>query len=108
MNQDEIQDHLQLQLALLKKEKAADYAFYQERMMNTSIQERVKNGVTWYPIQITHDFVSTGDRLTLEIEKKSRFAGKTCLSGWGRSGNFYQHRGKGKAIVWRGELPERS
>ena len=70
MNQEEIQDHLRLQLLLLKKEKAADYTFYQERMMNTSIQEREKNGVTWYPIQITNDFISTGDRLTLEIEKK--------------------------------------
>ena len=69
MNQEEIQEHLGLQLSLLKKEKAADYAFYQERMMNTSIQEREKNGVTWYPIHITNDFIGTGDRITIEIEK---------------------------------------
>ena len=71
MTAEDIQQHLALQLELLKMEKKADYAFYQERMMNTSIQEREKNGVTWYPIHIVNDFISTGDRITLEIEKNS-------------------------------------
>lgn len=76
MNSLEIQEHLQLQFSLLKKEKAADYAFYQERMMNTELKERQKNGVTWYPIQVTNDFIGTGDRITLEIRKKHDPEGK--------------------------------
>lgn len=69
MNAEQIQDHFEHQLVLLKKEKAADYAQYQERMMNISIQERVKNGVTWYPLEIQSDFISTGERITLEFRR---------------------------------------
>ena len=69
MDKQEILASLDFQLELLKKEKAADYALYQERMMNTNIQDREKNGVTWYPIKIVKDFISTGDRITVEIQK---------------------------------------
>lgn len=71
MTSEEIQSSLEHQLALLKKEKAADYALYEERMMNTAIKERVRNGVTWYPIRIEKDFISTGERITLEIMRAS-------------------------------------
>ncbi|WP_420317056.1 IGHMBP2 family helicase [Ekhidna sp.] len=70
MTSQEITDSFQHQIELLKKEKNADYALYQERMMNTSIQEREKNGVTWYPIQMVSDFISTGERITVEIRKQ--------------------------------------
>ncbi|MEO1253487.1 MAG: hypothetical protein AAFY41_01195 [Bacteroidota bacterium] len=57
------------QIKLLKKEKAADYVQFQDRMILTSLDERERNGVTWYPIRLVKDFISTGDRITLEIEK---------------------------------------
>lgn len=71
MTEEEIQASLTHQVSLLKKEKTADYALYQERMMNTNIKDRVKNGVTWYPIRIEKDFISTGERITLEIKKNT-------------------------------------
>lgn len=71
MTSEEIRSSLEHQVALLKKEKAADYALYEERMMNTEIKERVRNGVTWYPIRIEKDFISTGERITLEISRSS-------------------------------------
>ncbi|MEM6812889.1 MAG: AAA domain-containing protein [Bacteroidota bacterium] len=70
MNHEEVIQNLELQLSLLKKERAADYAQYQERMMNTSIRERVKNGVTWYPINIVSEFISTGDRITIQVKRE--------------------------------------
>lgn len=72
MTPEEIQASLQHQVELLKKEKAADYALYEERMMNTNVRDREKNGVTWYPVQIVKDFISTGERITLEISKNSQ------------------------------------
>jgi len=98
MNQEEIQDHLEKQLILLKKEKAADYAFYQERMMNTSIQEREKNGVTWYPIQLINDFISTGDRLILEILKKGHLQEKHAFQVGVVVGIFTQTEEKDKLL----------
>lgn len=72
MTLEEIQSSLHYQVALLKKEKAADYALYQERMMNTAIKDREKNGVTWYPVRLVKDFISTGERITLEVSRISQ------------------------------------
>ena len=98
MNQEEIQLHFDQQLALLKKEKAADYAQYQERMMNTSIQERVKNGVTWYPIEIQNDFISTGERLTLEVRRTKNIGGKHAFQSGVVVGLFSGEETKEKVL----------
>lgn len=56
---------------LLKIEKDEDYAQYQQKMLNTSIDERRKQGVTWYPVVSTNSFISTGERYTIELERTS-------------------------------------
>lgn len=56
---------------LLKIEKDEDYAQYQQKMLNTSIDERRKQGVTWYPVVSTNSFISTGERDTIELERTS-------------------------------------
>ena len=56
---------------LLKIEKDEDYAQYQKKMVNTSLDERRKQGVTWHPVVKTNQFISTGERYTLELERTS-------------------------------------
>lgn len=56
---------------LLKIEKDEDYAQYQKKMLNTSLEERRKQGVTWYPVVKVNHFISTGERWTVEIERTS-------------------------------------
>lgn len=56
---------------LLKIEKDEDYAQYQLKMLNTSVEERRKQGVSWYPVVNTNSFISTGERYTIEIERTS-------------------------------------
>ena len=56
-------------LRLLKIEKDEDYAQYQRKMLNTSVKERKKQGVTWYPVQLVNRYVSTGERFTLELDR---------------------------------------
>jgi len=56
---------------LLKIEKDEDYAQYQKKMVNTSLDERSKQGVTWHPVVKTNQFISTGERYTLELERTS-------------------------------------
>lgn len=58
---------------LLKIEKDEDYAQYQRKMLNTSIKERKKQGVTWYPIQLVNRYISTGERFTLELDRTTDF-----------------------------------
>ena len=98
MNQEEVLLHFEQQLALLKKEKAVDYAQYQERMMNTSIQERVKNGVTWYPIQIQNDYISTGERITVEVQRTKNQGGKHAFQSGVVVGIFSNDESKEKIL----------
>jgi len=55
--------------ALLRVEKDEDYAQYQRKMLHTSIEERRQKGVTWYPVQLMSQYISTGDRYTLELDR---------------------------------------
>jgi len=52
-------------------EKDEDYAQYQRKMLNTSVDERRQKGVTWYPVQLVNRFISTGERYTLELDRTS-------------------------------------
>ncbi|WP_286757113.1 IGHMBP2 family helicase [Roseivirga sp. UBA838] len=56
---------------LLKIEKDEDYAQYQQKMLNTSLEERRRQGVTWYPVVKANHFISTGERWTVELERTS-------------------------------------
>lgn len=56
---------------LLTIEKDEDYAQYQQKMLNTSLDERRRQGVTWYPVVKTNHFISTGERYTIEMERTS-------------------------------------
>lgn len=58
---------------LLKIEKDEDYAQYQQKMLNTSLEERRRQGVTWYPVIKANHFISTGERWTIELERTSHF-----------------------------------
>ncbi len=65
-NTKEVINHL---IALLAQEKEADYLQYQEKITKLSIAERVKSGVTLYPLTKINQFISTGERTTLKMEK---------------------------------------
>ncbi len=62
-------EELQHTLALLQIEQEEDRNQYREKILGASIQERKKNGTTWYPIVIRESYYGTGERLILEIER---------------------------------------
>lgn len=65
----EAQKSIENLIHLLKIEKDEDYAQYERKMLNTSIEERRRQGVTWYPIQLINRYISTGERYTLELDR---------------------------------------
>ena len=98
LNHQGIIASLEHQIELLKKEKKEDYRLYEERMMNTSIKDREKNGVTWYPIRVVNDFISTGERITLEINKQKNLDQKHSFQVGGVVGLFSGTEEKGKSL----------
>lgn len=54
---------------LLKIEKEEDLQQYKEQVLNSSLQERVAGGLTWYPIKITQTGIGYGEQLFVDLEK---------------------------------------
>lgn len=54
---------------LLKVERDEDYRLYRDLFLRVNIEQRRKNGVTWYPVKINHEELGSGDLLHLEIER---------------------------------------
>ncbi|WP_109830179.1 AAA domain-containing protein [Reichenbachiella versicolor] len=69
MNQSGIQDHLKKQLILLAKEKEEDLKQYRQKMMSTSLKERRKQGVCWYPVQMIKSHFDAGERLIIKVSR---------------------------------------
>ncbi len=56
---------------LLLIEREEDYFQYREQFLRASIEERKKNGATWFPIQILSNELGYADYVHLEIERNN-------------------------------------
>jgi predicted DNA helicase len=66
---EDIQNEIKKLLVLLKKEKEADLAHYLKKTQSTSLKERRKQGVCWYPAQLEKTRIDTGERLIVKISR---------------------------------------
>ncbi len=62
-------DRLKKLEKLLKIERDEDFAQYQKFFSRNNINHRKQNGVTWYPVVITHTGIGFGEYLQIEIER---------------------------------------
>lgn len=56
-------------LELIKQERQADLEQYRQKVLLRSLTQRVKEGVTWYPIKVIRDYIGTGERIILELQR---------------------------------------
>jgi len=61
--------HLQKNLELIKLERLADLEQYRQKVLLRSLTQRVKEGVTWYPVRLMRDYIGTGERILIEVER---------------------------------------
>jgi len=62
-------DLLKHTFKLLQLERQADLEQYRQKVLMRSLSQRVKEGVTWYPVRLLRDYIGTGERVMIEIEK---------------------------------------
>jgi ATP-dependent RNA/DNA helicase IGHMBP2 len=72
---------------LLQIEKAADLEFFKTIIQNKPLDQRRKEGFTWYPVQVTRTGYTFGDRAFVTIE---RSLGEKDEPHQFRSGNVVQ------------------
>ncbi|MEQ8336042.1 MAG: AAA domain-containing protein [Cyclobacteriaceae bacterium] len=61
--------HFHQLLELLKVEREEDRKQYEEKIRHRSLEDRKKEGVTWYPVVVGKSYLSTGEKWTLQLEK---------------------------------------
>ena len=60
---------LQTTLDLIKLERQADLEQYRQKVLLRSLHQRTKEGVTWYPVRLSRDYIGTGERIIVELER---------------------------------------
>ena len=60
---------LQTTLDLIKLERQADLEQYRQKVLLRSLHQRTKEGVTWYPVRLNRDYIGTGERIIVELER---------------------------------------
>lgn len=64
-----IQQEIENSINLLNIEKLEDLKQYKEKMINTSLAERSKKGVCWYPVQVEKSEFSSSSKLIVKISR---------------------------------------
>lgn len=64
-------EQLQNTFELVKLERQADLDFYRQKVLLRSLHQRTSEGTTWYPVRLKRDYIGTGERLMIEIERTS-------------------------------------
>ncbi|HEY9045027.1 MAG TPA: AAA domain-containing protein [Ohtaekwangia sp.] len=62
-------EQLQKTFELIKLERQADLEYYRQKILLRSLHERTKEGTTWYPLRFNRDYIGTGERLIIEVER---------------------------------------
>ncbi len=66
------QEQLIKTLELIKLERQADLDYYRQKVLLRSLHQRTKEGTTWYPVRLKRDYIGTGERLMIEIERTAQ------------------------------------
>jgi ATP-dependent RNA/DNA helicase IGHMBP2 len=64
-----VKEQLLRTLELLKLERQADLEQYRQKVLLRSLSQRTKEGTTWYPVSLKRNYIGTGERLIIEIER---------------------------------------
>jgi superfamily I DNA and/or RNA helicase len=63
------QEQLLKTFELIKLERQADLDYYRQKVLLRSLHQRTQEGTTWYPVKLKRDYIGTGERLILEVER---------------------------------------
>ena len=87
-------EQLQQTLDLITLERQADLEYYRQKVLLRSLQQRTKEGTTWYPVRLRRDYIGTGERLMIEVERTTQLDQPHAFQS-GKSVTFFSN-GAGK------------
>ncbi|MCE7054865.1 AAA domain-containing protein [Algoriphagus sp. AGSA1] len=84
---DKITEELKKGLKLLKLEWQEDLAQYKQKFLNSSLADKKKAGITWYPVHLKKNKIGMGERLLVEVERTD--SNHPSAFGSGKSVSFF-------------------
>lgn len=63
-------------LDLIKLERQADLEQYRQKVLLTPLHRKTKEGICWYPVKLRKDYIGTGERLIIEVERTTELEQK--------------------------------
>jgi ATP-dependent RNA/DNA helicase IGHMBP2 len=66
-----IQNQLLKTLELLRIERQADLEQYRQKVLLVPLNRKTKEGKCWYPVKLIRNYIGTGERLIIEVERTS-------------------------------------
>ena len=67
---------LQHTLELIQLERQADLEQYRQKVLLTPLHRKTKEGICWYPVKLRKDYIGTGERLIIEVERTTELEQK--------------------------------
>ncbi len=64
-----VQEQLYKTLDLLRVERQADLEQYRQKVLLVPLHRKTKEGKCWYPVRLKRDYIGTGERLIIEVER---------------------------------------
>lgn len=64
-----IYDQLHKTWELLRLERQADLEQYRQKILLVPLNRKTKEGKCWYPVTLKRDYIGTGERLIIEVER---------------------------------------
>ncbi|MEQ9593666.1 MAG: AAA domain-containing protein [Cyclobacteriaceae bacterium] len=55
--------------SLIKMERAEDLEQYRQKVLLTPLHRKTAEGICWYPVKLKKDYIGTGERLIVEVER---------------------------------------
>ena len=83
-------EQLQKTFELIKIERQADLDYYRQKVLLRSLQQRTAEGVTWYPVKLKRDYIGTGERLIVEVERVTHLEQPHAFQS-GKSVSFFSN-----------------
>ncbi|HNP06396.1 MAG TPA: AAA domain-containing protein [Cyclobacteriaceae bacterium] len=71
-----IQEELSHTLELIRLERATDLEQYRQKVLLTPLHRKTKEGICWYPVKLRKDYIGTGERLIIEVERTTELEQK--------------------------------
>lgn len=67
-----IHDQLNKTWNLLKLERQADLEQYRQKVLLVPLHRKTKEGKCWYPVKLVRDYIGTGERLVIEVQRTAQ------------------------------------